>query len=112
MCDEGVLLSRETKRAKGERLDVCPRPQERRRLFLDPRASPHRDERVELCAQALHIPRALRAPPAQLSLDFCELGSSDGHLDANGLEQLLVAFHAQTVPAPRQSLRSLLAITA
>src|SRR5439155_1133656 len=108
MFDEPVLLCRETKGAKGERLDVCPRPQERRRLFLDPRASPKGDERVELCDQSLKIPTALRPPLAQLSLDFCEVASRHGNLDANGIEQVLVAFHAQTLRTPLQPPRFLL----
>ena len=108
MLDEPVVLAGETKRAKSERLDVRPVPQERGRLFLDPRASPKGDEGVELCDQALHISRALRAPLAQLSLDFCEVASRHGDLDANRIDQVLVAFHAQTVRTPLQAPRFLL----
>src|SRR5439155_17985133 len=64
LIDHPIVLARETKGTKSERLEVRPRPQESRRLLLDLRASLERDERVEPRDETFDVPKSAnqRAP--------------------------------------------------
>src|SRR5881397_1452595 len=88
LIDHPIVLARDTKRTKSERLEVRPRPQERRCLLLDLRASLESDKRVEARDEAFHVPKAANrgAPLAQLPLNLCQVASSDRNLDVQRVE--------------------------